>query len=127
MRAASLPARTCLVHHGTSLTAEWLAEEVFGRQEADAIFTLNWVCTTLTLRALRTLGKTAGLDIPFISFDDFDMADMVTPALSVVQQPAEMLGREAARLLLERLKGHQGPCRAVVVPTRMIIRHSCGC
>ncbi len=127
MKAACLPARTCLVDHESSLTPEWLAEEVFQKQDADAIFTLNWVCTMLTLRALRTLGKTAGLDIPLISFDDFDLADMLTPALSVVQQPAEMLGREAARLLLERLKGHGGACRAVVVPTRMIIRHSCGC
>ena len=127
MKAASLPSRTCLVEHESSLTAEWLAQEVFGKQNADAIFSLNWVCTILTLRALRELGKIAGRDIPLFSFDDFDLADMLTPALSVVQQPAEMLGREAARLLFERLKGSGGTSRAIVVPTSLIIRQSCGC
>ena len=127
MKSASLVPRVCLVKHENLLTPEWLAEEVFGLQDADAIFTLNWVCTTLTLRGLRKLGKTAGREIPLFSFDDFDLADMLTPSLSVVRQPAEMLGREAARLLFERLKGRSGKSRSVVLPTSLIIRQSCGC
>jgi LacI family transcriptional regulator len=127
MKAASLPARVCLVEHESLLTAEWLAKEVFRDQRADAIFTLNWVCTMLTLRGLRQLRKTPGRDIPLFSFDDFDLADMLTPGLSVVQQPAEMLGREAARLLFERLKGKGEGSQAVVLPTNLIIRQSCGC
>lgn len=127
MRAASLLPRVCLVEHEDLLTPEWIAEEVFRLQDADAIFTLNWVCTMLTLRGLRKLGKTASLQIPLFSFDDFDLADMLTPALSVVRQPAEMLGREAARLLFERLKGRSAKARSLVLPTNLIIRQSCGC
>ncbi|HMH13664.1 MAG TPA: LacI family DNA-binding transcriptional regulator [Edaphobacter sp.] len=127
MKKASLQSRVCLVEHESLLTAEWLADEVFGVQDADAIFTMNWVCTMLTLRGLRQLGKIAGQDIPLLSFDDFDLADMLTPGLSVVQQPAEMLGREAAGLLFDRLKGRGGKSRAIVLPTNLIIRHSCGC
>ena len=127
MKAASLQPRVCLVEHESLLTSDWFAEEVFRLQHADAILTLNWVCTMFTLRGLRKLGKKAGRDIPLFSFDDFDLADMLTPGLSVVQQPAEMLGREAARLLVERLGGVEGKARSVVLPTRMIIRHSCGC
>jgi LacI family transcriptional regulator len=127
MKAASLEQRVCLVEHESSLTAEWLAEQVFRHQDADAIFTLNWVCTMLTLRGLGQLGKTAGREIPMLSFDDFDLADMLTPALSVVQQPAEMLGREAARLLFERLRGGGGKSRTVILPTSLVIRRSCGC
>jgi LacI family transcriptional regulator len=127
MKTASLESRTCLVEHESMLTAAWLEDEVFGLQKADAILTLNWVCTILTLRGLRELGKTAGRDVPMLSFDDFDLADMLTPSLSVVQQPAEMLGREAASLLFERLKGGSGGARAVVLPTTLILRESCGC
>ena len=127
MKAASLEPRVCLVDHESILTAAWLEEQVFGRQKADAIFTLNWVCTILCLRGLRELKKVAGRDIPMLSFDDFDLADMLTPSLSVVLQPAEMLGREAATLLFERLKGGSGPPRAVVLPTALILRESCGC
>jgi LacI family transcriptional regulator len=127
MKAASLSPRICIVEHESMLTAQWLAEEVLRLQKADAILTLNWVCTMLTLRGLRQLGKTAGRDIPLFSFDDFELADMLTPGLSVVRQPAEMLGREAARLLFERLKGRVGGPRALVLPTSLIIRESCGC
>jgi LacI family transcriptional regulator len=127
MKAASLSPRVCLVEHESSLTADWLAEEVFLNQDADAILTLNWVCTMLTLRGLRQLRKSAGRDIPLFSFDDFDLADMLTPGLSVVRQPAELLGREAARLLFERLKGKWKNSRAVILPTELIIRQSCGC
>jgi LacI family transcriptional regulator len=127
MKAASISPRICLVEHESSLTAEWLAEEVFHKQQADAVFTLNWVCTMLTLRGLRQLRKTPGIDTPLFSFDDFDLADMLAPALSVVRQPAEMLGREAGRLLIERLKGKRENSRAVVLPSQLIIRGSCGC
>jgi LacI family transcriptional regulator len=127
MKAAALQPRVCLVEHESLLTAEWLAEEVFRLQDADAIFTLNWVCTMLTLRGLRQLGKRAGRDIPMLSFDDFELADMLTPGLSAVQQPAETLGREAARLLFERLRGRAGKSHAVILPTNLMIRQSCGC
>jgi LacI family transcriptional regulator len=127
MKGESLEPRVCLVEHESMLTAAWLEEQVFGLQKADAILTLNWVCTIFSLRGLRELGKTAGRDIPMLSFDDFDLADMLTPSLSVVQQPAEMLGREAATLLFERLKGGSGEPRAVVLPTTLILRESCGC
>lgn len=59
-------------------------QQVIGLQKADAIFTLNWVCTMHTLRALRQLGKRPGLNIPMFSFDDFELAHMLTPGLSVV-------------------------------------------
>jgi LacI family transcriptional regulator len=117
----------CVVEHESSLVAEWLAREVFRAQNADAIFSLNWVCTMLTLRALRQLGKRAGRDIAMFSFDDFELADILTPGLSVVQQPTETLGQEAAKLLFERLRGRKGKTRSVVLPTKLIIRQSCGC
>jgi LacI family transcriptional regulator len=127
MRAASLEPRISLVEHEHLLTAEWVAQEIFRIQKADAILTLNWVCTMLVLRALRELGKKPGKDVALFSFDDFELADMLTPSLSVVQQPSELLGREAASLLFERLRGRGGKSRSVVLPTNMIIRQSCGC
>jgi LacI family transcriptional regulator len=127
MKSSSLEARISLVEHEHLLTAKWLSKEVFQVQKADAILTLNWVCTMLVLRALRELGKKPGKDIALFSFDDFELADMLTPALSVIQQPAELLGREAAKLLFERLKGLRGKPRSVVLPTDLIIRQSCGC
>jgi LacI family transcriptional regulator len=127
MKGASLEPAVCLVEHESLLTAEWLEEQAFGHHKADAILTLNWVCTMLTLRGLRKLGKTPGCHVPMLSFDDFDLADMLTPGLSAVLQPAAMLWQEAATLLFERLKGGTGPRRTVVLPTTLLLRESCGC
>lgn len=128
MNEAALEARLCMVEHETMLTEEWINEEVFGRHEADAILTLNWVCTMLTLRGLHKLGRRVGTDVPFVSFDDFELADMMNPGLTAVRQPAESMGREAAQLLFERLKEEKSTRRhTVVLPTRLMVRESCGC
>ncbi|HEV2619416.1 MAG TPA: substrate-binding domain-containing protein, partial [Acidobacteriaceae bacterium] len=66
--------------------------------------------------------------LPFLAFDDFYLADMMTPSLSVVRQPAEAFGAEAARLLFERIRGMGGEKRrSIVLPTELILRESCGC
>ncbi|MGH9598785.1 MAG: substrate-binding domain-containing protein [Terracidiphilus sp.] len=127
MSQSSLEPKTCLVKHESQLTAKWL-DRVLRRHAADAVFSLNWVSTLHVLRGLRELGLKTGQDIPLISFDDFDLGDLLAPRLSVVQQPSELLGHESSRLLFERLNG-QGtqPSRLVVLPARLVIRESCGC
>lgn len=130
MKAASLQERLSLVNHESQLTAEWLERQLFGIHKADAVFSLNWVCTMLTLRGLRTLGKKPGVDMPMLAFDDFETADMLTPGMSAVYQPADELGREAATLLFRRLR--QGSedekvAGSVVLPTKLVLRGSCGC
>lgn len=128
MSHLTLEPRACLVKHESLLTVEWLDKEVLCPHAADAILSLNWVSTLHVLRGLRELGMKVGRDIPLVSFDDFDLGDVLSPRLSVVQQPSEMLGRESARLLFERLKGEaKVPPREVVLPARLIIRESCGC
>lgn len=128
MLKASQPPRACMVRHESGLTANWLRQKVFANDPVDAIFTLNWVCTILLLKGLRELGKQVGRDILLISFDDFDLADMLTPSLTAVRQPAHKIGAEAARLLFERLKGgSEARPRSVVLPTELVVRESCGC
>lgn len=128
MREAGLVPRTCMVQHESSLTAEWLEQELFQAGEVDAIFSLNWVCTMLILKALRVLAKHPGRDVPLISFDDFDLADMLTPSVSAVRQPSERLGAEATKLLFRRLEGKaNGEPRSLVLPTELVLRESCGC
>lgn len=127
MKSAKLPERVCWVEHEKHITAEWLAEHIFRPIDADAIFTLNWVCTMAVLRGLRELGKVVGRDVAMLSFDDFDLADMLTPGLSVIVQPAKAMGREAANLLFQRLNGETGPARSVILPATLVLRQSCGC
>jgi len=62
-------------------------------------------------------------------FDDFDMADIFHPAITVVRQPASELGRVAAELLFARIgeKQRTASGKQIVLPVELIVRRSCGC
>jgi LacI family transcriptional regulator len=83
-----------------------------------AIFTTNNRLTTGALRAMRGLADPPAL----VGFDDFDLADVL--GTTVVAHDMTALGREAARLAHERISGHTGPARTIVISTSVIARGS---
>nr|WP_221382437.1 LacI family DNA-binding transcriptional regulator [Actinoplanes polyasparticus] len=83
-----------------------------------AIFTTNNRLTTGALRGMRGLAKPPAL----VGFDDFDLADVL--GTTVVAHDMTALGREAARLAYERISGHSGPARTIVISTSIIARGS---
>jgi len=83
----------------------------------------------MTLGALQAMGERQIRipdDMAMVAFDDMPWAALLRPPLTTVAQPAEDLGRAAAQLLLERLKDPQRIVRRVVLPTRLVVRASCG-
>jgi len=128
MRKAGFKSRVAVVEHESSITKEWLDEVLLREHKANALISMNWVCTVAALRGLKQNGKRLGKDVAFISFDDFDMADMIQPTVSAVRQPTDDFGYEAAELLFQRLR-QTGPetRRSIVLPTMFIPRESCGC
>lgn len=128
MKDAGLEAIELLVEHEDELTPEAFAKFVTGRNRVEAVFSLNWVCSMRVLRGLNRLGKLIPKDVAFISFDDFELAEMIPPGLTAVRQPSSELGRRAAAVLFERMGGAVTcPPRNIVLDTQLIIRGSCGC
>lgn len=84
----------------------------------------------MTMGAMRAL-KEAGLAMPeamaFAGFDDFDWADLFSPAISVISQPLEEIGSEAVSLLMRRIRNPDAPHAVTRMPATMRIRCSCGC
>lgn len=118
------PAATPIRRDLTSVeAAEQAAHEVLASPEPPTAFVSGQNLITIGIR--RTLQE-AGLEhrIALVGFDDFPLADLLTPGVSVIAQDPARLGVEAARLLFERLDGHEGPARHAVVPTRYIARGS---
>ena len=57
-------------------------------------------------------------------YDDL-MAEISSPPLSTIDQPAEQVGYEAARLLEGMMRGKKAPKRPLLFPpTRVVVRHS---
>jgi len=117
-----------LVPHENELTPAVLSRFLSGADKVDAIFSLNWVCSIRVLRGLRTLKKRILKDVAFISFDDFDLAEMIPPGITVVRQPTDELGSRAAQSLFDRIeKKNARAAQKIVLSTEFIIRGSCGC
>jgi LacI family transcriptional regulator len=91
------------------------------RHPATALITGNNRITVLVLRALATM---RGWRPALIGFDDLELADLLRPSLTVIEQDASALGRIAAELLFARLAGDRRPVQRVVLPTRLVPRGS---
>jgi LacI family transcriptional regulator len=83
-----------------------------------AIFTTNNRLTTGALRAMRDVADPPAL----VGFDDFDLADVL--GTTVIAHDVSAIGRQAARLAYERISGHTGPARTIVIATSLIPRGS---
>lgn len=85
-----------------------------------ALFTANNRNTMGAYRAIRSRRKVTAI----AGFDDFDFADLLELPLTIVSYDAKELGREAARLLCERIETPEPkrPAlgRRVIIPTTVI-------
>jgi len=74
------------------------------------------------VRALRQRGLSNS--VALVGFDDFPLADLVTPALTVVRQDVGRIGRLTADLLLGRIDGDSSPPQHIVVEPTLVVRGS---
>lgn len=107
-------------HAGTIASAEEAATKLLRqRRPPEALFCANNRTTLGAFRATRALGSQVAL----AGFDDFELADVLgLPLILVAYDPAE-LGRQAARLLLDRMAStgqDDAAPRRILVPTRVV-------
>jgi LacI family transcriptional regulator len=94
-----------------------------------AIFAASDIMAVGALKAIREDGLRVPHDVALVGFDDLPLASAVQPPLTTVRQPIERLGSMAADLLLNRLENPpegQAPAHHIVLPTKLIVRESCG-
>ncbi len=80
---------------------------------------------TVTIGAARALRQLQlAQTVALVGFDDFPLADLLDPALTVVRQDVTRLGQEAARQLYARIDGDTSPARRHIVPPTLVVRGS---
>ena len=89
-------------------------------KDATAVVTGNNRITVLALRAFAGVARRPAL----VGFDDFELADLLDPPVTVVSLDPAELGKAAADLLFARLDGDREPPRRVVLPARLTARGS---
>ncbi len=92
----------------------------------DAVFTGDDDAAVGVLKALHKHNYRIPDDVAVVGFDDLGVSPFLNPALTTVRAPTEAVGRIAAENLFALLE-NQPLNEAVILPTEIIFRRSCGC
>ncbi len=96
------------------------------RMDIQALVAANDNMALGALSALQAREVRMPEELALVGFDDFEEGAYVTPSLTSVPWPGYAQGRQAAELLVSMLEGQEVPM-LTRVPTKVIVRESCGC
>lgn len=93
--------------------------------EVTAIFAYNDVIALGAYMAINEKGMKIPDDISIVGYDDIEVASLTMPKLTTVSQPFYDIGKNAAELLLKRIKeNRKSTPQTILLPTKLVIRDS---
>jgi LacI family transcriptional regulator len=123
--------RVNLESNSQNAVTRYLKDVMAERKPPTAFIAGNNRISRYLYRAISQLGLRIPEDVAIVGFDDFDLADMLQPPLTVVNQPVELLGKIAAEVLFAELKVETEDRPEIggktVLKVDLIVRSSCGC
>lgn len=93
-----------------------------------ALFTTNYYTTVGVLKYALEHHIRFPEDISFIGFDNIGAIDVLTPAVSIIQQPMDQIGKEAVKLLVRRMEEKDSSrtdgVMEIMLKTQLLVRDS---
>lgn len=108
---------------GQSAAEAFLAMDPAARPNGIFAFSDEMACAFLA--SLSRAGLAAPRDVSVIGFDDIELASHLNPALTTIRQPKRDLGRNAARVILDRIEGRPVAPLTLLAP-RLMVRETTG-
>lgn len=93
------------------------------RQAPEALFCWTDFVALQALSVARELGLSVPDDLAIVGYDNTSYCDLAQNSLTSIDQSGQVLGLQAARLLIERIKGREQGEHFVVTP-RLVVRRS---
>lgn len=90
----------------------------------EAVFAQNDRMALGVLHAARELGLRVPDELGVIGVDDMPLSSYFDPPLTTMRQDMPRIGREAARLLLERIRNPRAPVTTLKLPAELVVRES---
>lgn len=91
-----------------------------------AVFTATDEAAIGAIAALKDSGRRVPEDVAVVSIDNIELAAMLRPALTTIDIPKRALARFAIQLLQTQRDFPDQKHLSMVIPTKLIIRESCG-
>lgn len=95
-----------------------------GDETPDGVFACSDIYAAAAVRAARKVGLNIPQDLMVVGFDNVDIATMISPSLTTVNQPRYRMGYSACKILLDILSGHEDEARSALLETELIVRES---
>ena len=91
-----------------------------------AIFAVTDMLALGVTTAARERGLAIPAELSVVGMDDIDLAVVTNPPLTTVRIAKEEMGRRAARMLLDLIRGDDVDPRVVILPTELVVRGTTG-
>jgi LacI family transcriptional regulator len=91
-----------------------------------AVFAASDMMAVGAIRAIEDAGLRCPEDIAIVGFDDIQLAELVSPALTTIRQDKRALGAAAARSLVQLIDDAETAPHVSVLPVELVVRESCG-
>lgn len=133
--------RAALKKHGIRARAEWIVRGGFMegdgyramkkllsvKPRVDAVFAANDPAAIGAMKAIWDAGLRVPDDIALVGAGDIALGDLLRVPLTTISWSRDQEGKEAARLLLDRLGSNPSEkFQSVVIPPQLIVRRSSG-
>jgi DNA-binding LacI/PurR family transcriptional regulator len=89
-----------------------------------AVFVAGDMMALGAISAVKEVGLNVPEDISIVGFDDIEIAKYTTPKLTTVRQDTDLIGENAAKVLLDQINDNNKVYSAVTVPVELINRES---
>jgi len=98
-----------------------------GPDPPGAIFAAGDVLAAGAMQALKARGLAIPAQVALVGYNDLELAALVEPPLTSVAAPMRELGAAAMRMLAGLIAGKTPEPPRITLPTRLVVRRSCGC
>jgi DNA-binding LacI/PurR family transcriptional regulator len=103
-----------------------LVKRVLDTSRPQAVVCANDVTAARMMQSLIGLGRRIPQDVRIVGIDDVKYASLLPVPLTTMHQNCQAIGVIAMATMLERLEHPDLPTRDILLPTRLVVRQSCG-
>jgi LacI family transcriptional regulator, repressor for deo operon, udp, cdd, tsx, nupC, and nupG len=126
--------------NGIEINEDWVSFSSYGIQQGktyfenlkkahsvpSAVFATNDELAVGIIQQARAMGMSVPEDLAVIGFDNQQIATVIHPSLTTVDQPIVKMGAQAFKLLNNSLLGEELSYSDIILDSKLLVRESCG-
>jgi Transcriptional regulators len=94
-------------------------------KKPDGIFAVNDLTAAEAMKIVKHKGFKVPGDVSIVGFTSGMISDLTDPSLTSVEQHGYIVGKEAVRLLINRIEAKENlPCQTTIIKTELVVKGS---